>query len=194
MKRRRIHWPVIALFSAAAALISACALSGHRSPESGESIVRSKESRRPDMPYVPTPPYVVEEMLEIARVGPNDIVYDLGCGDGRIIITAALKHGVRGVGTLTAESQENIKKGRVMGNLVRFTGLRKIKGKSVRLRYEGRIDGHRIEGVISTPGLTLRKKWIAERDPATAVPLDRPIPGDNEPKKELIVLEDRISF
>ena len=51
-----------------------------------------------DVPYVPTPDKVVARMLEIAQVGPNDIVYDLGSGDGRIVITAARKHGARGVG------------------------------------------------------------------------------------------------
>jgi ribosomal protein L11 methylase PrmA len=40
----------------------------------------------------------VERMLQIAQVGPNDVVYDLGCGDGRVVITAARKYGARGVG------------------------------------------------------------------------------------------------
>jgi ubiquinone/menaquinone biosynthesis C-methylase UbiE len=51
-----------------------------------------------DVPFVPTPTKVVDRMLEIAQVGPNDVVYDLGSGDGRIVITAAKKHGARGVG------------------------------------------------------------------------------------------------
>jgi SAM-dependent methyltransferase len=49
-------------------------------------------------PYVPTPHDVVERMLTFAKVGPKDVVYDLGCGDGRIVITAARKYGARGVG------------------------------------------------------------------------------------------------
>ncbi|MEM1643749.1 MAG: hypothetical protein QXS70_05060, partial [Desulfurococcaceae archaeon] len=40
------------------------------------------------VPYVPTPISVVREMLKLARAGPSDVVYDLGCGDGRILITA----------------------------------------------------------------------------------------------------------
>src|ERR671915_137584 len=59
-------------------------------------------AQRPDgnslAPYVPTPGDVVERMLALAKVGPNDIVYDLGCGDGRIVIAAAKKYGARGVG------------------------------------------------------------------------------------------------
>jgi precorrin-6B methylase 2 len=49
-------------------------------------------------PYVPTAPSVVERMLDIAKVGPDDHVIDLGSGDGRIVITAARKHGARGFG------------------------------------------------------------------------------------------------
>jgi SAM-dependent methyltransferase len=49
-------------------------------------------------PYVPTPQDVVDRMLKLAAVGPNDVVYDLGCGDGRIVITAAKQFGARGVG------------------------------------------------------------------------------------------------
>lgn len=51
-----------------------------------------------DTPYVQTPQNVVEKMLEIARVGPKDYVIDLGSGDGRMVITAARKHGARGFG------------------------------------------------------------------------------------------------
>ena len=51
-----------------------------------------------DVPYVPTPPVVVEEMLRLAAVGPGDFVMDLGSGDGRILIAAAKKFGARGVG------------------------------------------------------------------------------------------------
>ncbi|MGZ8267609.1 MAG: SAM-dependent methyltransferase [Burkholderiales bacterium] len=51
-----------------------------------------------DVPFVPTPQIVVDEMLRLAKVGPNDVVYDLGSGDGRIVITAARKFGARGVG------------------------------------------------------------------------------------------------
>jgi hypothetical protein len=49
-------------------------------------------------PYVPTPLPVVERMLKVAGVGPTDVVYDLGSGDGRIVIMAAQEFGARGVG------------------------------------------------------------------------------------------------
>jgi SAM-dependent methyltransferase len=51
-----------------------------------------------DVPYEPSHPQVVEAMLRMANVGPNDVVYDLGCGDGRIVVAAAKKFGARGVG------------------------------------------------------------------------------------------------
>ncbi len=53
---------------------------------------------RGDVVYVPTPQVVVDEMLRMARVGPNDYIIDLGSGDGRIVITAAKKLGARGLG------------------------------------------------------------------------------------------------
>ena len=49
-------------------------------------------------PYQATPPDVVDRMLTLAKVGPADVVYDLGCGDGRIVIAAAQRFGARGVG------------------------------------------------------------------------------------------------
>jgi SAM-dependent methyltransferase len=53
--------------------------------------------RAPDVRFDPTPERVVVEMLKLAQVGASDVVYDLGCGDGRIVITAAKQYGARGV-------------------------------------------------------------------------------------------------
>jgi SAM-dependent methyltransferase len=64
--------------------------------------VAGQAQKRPDSPslapYVPTPQIVVDRMLQLAGVTKNDVVYDLGCGDGRIPITAAKNYGARGVG------------------------------------------------------------------------------------------------
>lgn len=57
-----------------------------------------RPSRQPDVPFVPTAPEVVDAMLRLANVGKNDVIYDLGSGDGRIVITAAQRFGTRGVG------------------------------------------------------------------------------------------------
>jgi tRNA G37 N-methylase Trm5 len=56
------------------------------------------QERTPDVVYVPTPQNVVDKMLEVTKVSKNDVIYDLGSGDGRIPITAAKKFGTRGVG------------------------------------------------------------------------------------------------
>lgn len=67
-----------------------------------------------DVPYVPTPQPVVDRMLEMADVKKDDVVYDLGCGDGRMVVTAAKKYGAKGVGVdidpqRIKESKENAK-------------------------------------------------------------------------------------
>jgi ubiquinone/menaquinone biosynthesis C-methylase UbiE len=77
----------------AVALAAACA------PLAAQSLkLAPAPERELDVPYVPTRAQVVEEMLRMADVKPGDVVYDLGCGDGRIVIMAAEKFGARGVG------------------------------------------------------------------------------------------------
>jgi len=60
--------------------------------------MEAAQQRQLDVPYVPTKYPVVDEMLRIAKIDKADIVYDLGCGDGRLVIGAAQKYGARGVG------------------------------------------------------------------------------------------------
>jgi SAM-dependent methyltransferase len=67
------------------------------------------------IPFVPTPMVVVERMLQLADIKKSDLVYDLGCGDGRILIQAAKKYGTRGVGIdldpqRVEEARQNAKK------------------------------------------------------------------------------------
>ncbi len=95
-----------------------------RTPAKQQNTNIKKASRKPDVIYVPTPQEVVEKMLELAEVKKDDLVYDLGCGDGRIVVTAAKKYGCRGVGydinpKRIKESLENVEKNNV-GNLVRI--------------------------------------------------------------------------
>jgi len=63
-----------------------------------QTVRAQSSSREPDVIYVPTPQAAVDAMLDLAQVKASDIVYDLGSGDGRIVITAAKKYGARGVG------------------------------------------------------------------------------------------------
>jgi precorrin-6B methylase 2 len=79
-----------------------------------------QEMKRPDVIFVPTPPEVVAKMLELAKVTKDDVVYDLGCGDGRIVVAAA-KLGAKAYGfdvdpQRIKESKENVEKNGV-GNL-----------------------------------------------------------------------------
>jgi SAM-dependent methyltransferase len=80
--------------------------------------------RAPDVPFVPTTDDAVHAMLKLANVKSADMVYDLGCGDGRIVIAAAKDFGAHGVGidinpVRIAEARENARKAGVE-NLVRF--------------------------------------------------------------------------
>jgi ribosomal protein L11 methylase PrmA len=80
--------------------------------------------RTPDVIFVPTPQEVVDAMLKLAKVTKNDVIYDLGSGDGRIPITAAKTYGARGVGIdidpqRFKEATENLKAAGV-GDRVRF--------------------------------------------------------------------------
>jgi SAM-dependent methyltransferase len=72
-------------------------------------------AREPDVHYVPTPDDVVAKMLDLARVRPGDVVYDLGCGDGRIVVEAARRGAKKAVGVdidpaRVAEAKENVGK------------------------------------------------------------------------------------
>jgi ubiquinone/menaquinone biosynthesis C-methylase UbiE len=77
-------------------------------------LVSSALGRKPDVGFVPTPPSAVERMVEMAGVRAGDLVYDLGCGDGRIVIAAAKQQKIKAVGVdidpeRVAESRENVR-------------------------------------------------------------------------------------
>ena len=79
---------------------------------------QADEYRKPDVIFVPTPQNVVDKMLELARVKKDDLLYDLGCGDGRIVVTAAKRYGCKAVGydidpERVKESLENVQKNNV---------------------------------------------------------------------------------
>src|SRR5437588_6581134 len=84
----------------------------------------SQPQHKLDVPYVPTTEEAVKAMLKLADVKKSDVVYDLGCGDGRIVITAAKLYGARGVGVdinpdRVREARLNAKQAGVE-NLVKF--------------------------------------------------------------------------
>jgi SAM-dependent methyltransferase len=82
-------------------LILACVLATEGCTAIGDVFPSLRGRREGDpsfAPFVVTPPEVVQEMLRLAEVRPDDVVFDLGSGDGRIVITAAREYGARGVG------------------------------------------------------------------------------------------------
>lgn len=106
---RKLAWLPIA------ATIVAALAAGTWSPAAGQALQQGLPAPASLAPYVPTPQDVVDRMLKLAEVTDKDVVYDLGCGDGRIVITAAKTYGARGVGVdidslRVAESESNARK------------------------------------------------------------------------------------
>ena len=82
------------------------------------------KNRRPDIGFIPTEPEMIQEVFALANITPSDVIYDLGCGDGRVAISAALEFGCRAVGIdidpqRIKEAQENALQAKV-SNLVEF--------------------------------------------------------------------------
>ena len=136
--------------------------------------------RAPDVPYVPTTQAALEAMLQLANANKTDIVYDLGCGDGRIVIAAAKNFGAHGVGididpVRINEANENAKKAGVE-NLVRFEANDLFKA-----------DIHDATVVtlflLSSINLKLRPKLLADLRPGTRVVSNTFDMGDWKPDK-----------
>lgn len=132
-----------------------------------------------DVPYVPTPEGIVEAMLDLARVGPNDVVYDLGSGDGRIVIAAA-RRGARGVGIdidpeRIREANANAKKAGVT-NKVKF-----IEGNL----FDADIADATVVTMylLTDVNLKLRPKLMAELKPGTRIVSQTFDMGEWEPEK-----------
>jgi SAM-dependent methyltransferase len=141
-------------------------------------------AQRPEVPYLPTTQVAVEAMLKLAGVKAGDVVYDLGCGDGRIVITAAKLYGARGVGIdidpqRIREANENAKKAGVE-HLVRFeeNDLFKanIREASVVTLF-----------LLSSVNARLRPKLLQELRVGTRVVSNTFDMGDWKPEKEFTV-------
>ncbi|MHB1306107.1 MAG: SAM-dependent methyltransferase [Limisphaerales bacterium] len=84
----------------------------------GEAAATGAVVRKPDVVFVPTPTGVVDKMIELAEIKPGDVLYDLGCGDGRFVVAAARKHGIKAVGVdidpqRVADSLANVRSNKV---------------------------------------------------------------------------------
>ena len=188
----RLHVAGVAVF---AAIVAACGASAQRNEltQSGQGTTQQaspevnqqpKEVRR-DVPYVPTPQNVVDEMLTLANVTKNDVVYDLGCGDGRLVITAVKKFGARrGFGVdidpqRISESNENAKTAGVTDRVtfaVQDLFQTDFKDATVVTLY-----------LLPEVNLRLRPKLLSDLRPGTRVVSHSFDMGDWKPQKAITV-------
>lgn len=151
----------------------------------------SLEPATPAVPYVPTPENVVMGMLELAKVGRDDIVYDLGSGDGRLVITAAQKFGAkRGVGIeinpgLVSKSNENARQAGV-SDRVRFL-------QQDLFRADFREATVVTLYLLPRINLELRPKLLSELKPGSRVVSHAFSMGDWQPD-ERITVDDRTAY
>ena len=138
--------------------------------------------RQLDVPYVPTTEEAVQAMLKLGDVNKNDVLYDLGCGDGRIVIAAAKMYGARGVGIdinpeRITEAKANAKKAGVE-NLVRFEENDLFQA-----------DIHEASVVtlflLTSVNLKLRPKLLEDLKPGTRVVSNTFDMGDWKPEREV---------
>lgn len=148
-----------------------------------------QEAVSSDVPYVPTPQPVVDRMLELAGVTEDDVVYDLGSGDGRIVITAAKEYGAQGVGieidpNRIEEARRNAEKAGVT-DLVTF-------------RQEDLFKADLSEATVVTLYLLpqvnqrLRPKLFEELEPGTPVVSHDFDMGDWQPERSVRMGSDRL--
>ncbi|QEL04261.1 class I SAM-dependent methyltransferase [Olivibacter sp. LS-1] len=144
-----------------------------------------------DVPYVASKPAVVEAMLQIAQVNKNDLIYDLGCGDGRIVITAAKEYGATGVGVdidpnRIKEANRNAQKEGV-SDKVQFLQQDlfdvDFSKASVVTLY-----------LLPYVNLKLRPKLLEQLKPGTRIVSNEFDMGDWQPEKKIKVGESTIYF
>jgi ubiquinone/menaquinone biosynthesis C-methylase UbiE len=148
-------------------------------------------ARTPDVPYVPTPQEVVDEMLKLAEIKPTDVLYDLGCGDGRIVVTAAKRYGIRAVGIdinpeRISEANENARKAGVTDKVKFVQGdlfQTSLKEPTVLTLY-----------LLPAVNLKLRPKILDEMKPGARIVSHSFDMGDWQPEKTVDVDYRKIYF
>jgi SAM-dependent methyltransferase len=148
------------------------------------AIAQTTTTVEKDVPYVPTNERVVQEMLKVAKVTKNDLLYDLGCGDGRIVITAAKQYGARGIGIdidpeRIKEAEENA---RIAGVSDRVTFMQgdlfkaDIRDATVVTMY-----------LLPAVNMKLRPKLLGDLRPGTRIVSHNYDLGDWAPRQKLRV-------
>jgi SAM-dependent methyltransferase len=173
--RRRVRSRVLAFALLASSACLACERSTSDSP---------RALRAPDVPYEPSPHTVVNQMLKLAAVQPGEVFYDLGCGDGRIVIAAVRDFGARGVCVdidpqRIRESRENAQQAGVAD---------RIEFRTEDL-FQTAIGDADVVTLFLWPSvnLRLRPKLLAELKPGTRVVSYVHDMGDWQPEIELTV-------
>lgn len=186
MKLRGIIGLLIACASVGGVLVTGCVQEQESAGSQSDTQTQQPEpdlrvqERRPEVPYVPTPPVVVNRMLEMADVKGDDVLYDLGSGDGRIVITAAEKYGTRGTGVeinpgLVQESQKNAREAGV-ADRVEFVQQD---------LFETDLSEATVVTLYLLPeiNLKLREKLLQELEPGTRIVSHDYDMGEWEPKQ-----------
>lgn len=147
--------------------------------------------RTPDVIFVPTPPEVVDAMLKLANVTAKDTVYDLGCGDGIIVATAAQKHGARAVGIdidpqRVKEANERIQKAGVTDKV-------KILNEDL---FEADISSATVVTLYLLPSLNLKlaPKLNKELKPGTRIVSQSFDMGDEYPPEKTVDVNGRMVY
>lgn len=160
----------------------------------GAAAVQAQATSTPprlDVPYVPTEQKTVEAMLDMAKVGPNDFVIDLGSGDGRIVVTAAKQYGAKGFGVdlnpqRIKEANENAERAKVTDQ-VKFYNQNlfdtKIGDATVLTMY-----------LLPSVNLQLRPRLFTELKPGTRVVSHDFDMGDWQPDNHVDLGRDQVFF
>lgn len=140
--------------------------------------------RQPDVPYVPTTEAAVQAMLKLADVNKSDIVYDLGCGDGRIVIAAAKQYGAHGVGI-----DINPQRIREAKSNAHMTGVENLVRFEENDLFEADIHEATVVTLflLKSVNLRLRPKLLKDLKPGTRVVSNTFDMDDWKPDKELSI-------
>jgi len=139
---------------------------------------------RLDVPYVPSPNPVVEGMLKLAGVKSGDVVYDLGCGDGRIVIAAAKTYGAKGVGVDI--NPERVEEARANAKSAAVESLVKFEENDL---FKAKIGDATVVTLYLLPDVNerLKPKLLQELKPGTRIVSHSFDMGDWKPEREELV-------
>lgn len=157
----------------------------------GAWVYGQQQAKTPEVPYVPTAQTVVDEMLKLASVRKEDVVYDLGSGDGRIVITAAKNYGARGVGVDV--NPERVKEANANALLAGVTSQVKFLQQDL---FETDITEASVVTLYLLPAvnLRLRPKLWRELKPGARVVAHSFDMGDWKPDKTVEIEGARIHY